>query len=99
MSDTDTRSLSERIADTYVCDDCLTEFALGLGLSAPDGGELQLACPDCGSINVGSLPDYGLDTCAECNGDGCSGSYYEDGSPRPCPDCRGRGLVESPSGN
>jgi hypothetical protein len=43
---------------------------------------------------LGSLAGHDLYTCAECNGDGCSGSYYEDGSPRPCPDCRGNGLVE-----
>jgi DnaJ-class molecular chaperone len=40
-----------------------------------------------------------LETCPECDGDGCSGSYYEDGSPQPCPECRGEGVVKLPTGD
>jgi hypothetical protein len=34
-----------------------------------------------------------LDQCDECGGTGESGTYYVDGSPRPCGTCRGEGLV------
>jgi len=33
------------------------------------------------------------ETCGTCNGDGEGGTYYGDGSPCPCPDCRGEGLT------
>lgn len=32
-------------------------------------------------------------TCPGCKGSGQSGSYYDDGSPRPCGYCNGEGLI------
>lgn len=41
--------------------------------------------------------DEGVAQCPTCEGDGCSGTFYLDGSPQPCPTCSGGGIVRAPS--
>jgi DnaJ-class molecular chaperone len=38
-------------------------------------------------------PESEIDTCDACGGTGESESRYLDGSPQPCGECKGKGLV------